>query len=128
MKVNKEEILGMMVAVEEYLKTDHANERKELDERVEVIYEAAQSVPGVNAEIFIQEIGNHVPQVRLFWDETKVKITPEQLREKLREGHPSIETILLPWVNGLFINIWMAPSGQERIIAERLTDELKAAI
>jgi L-seryl-tRNA(Ser) seleniumtransferase len=129
MKVNKEEILGMMVALEEYLKIDHARERKELEERVELISNTARSVPGVNTEIVVQEFGNHVPQVRVFWDETRIKLTPEQVSDKLRFGHPSIETITLPWLgDGLFVNIWMARPGEERIVAVRLKEVLTDAL
>lgn len=129
MKVNKEEILGMMVALEEYLKTDHAAELRELEERVELISNAARSVPGINTEIVVQEFGNHVPQVRVFWNEKKIKVTPEEVREKLRLGHPSIETITLPWLGeGLFVNVWMARPGEERVVALRLKEVLEEAV
>src|SRR5690606_19820710 len=53
MKVNKEEMLGMLVALELYLQKDHARERREFDERAERIRRAAVSVPGIEAEVFV---------------------------------------------------------------------------
>src|SRR5688500_7068086 len=41
MKVNKEEMLGMLVALEMFLQKDHARERREFDQRAEAIRAAA---------------------------------------------------------------------------------------
>ena len=128
MKVNKEEILGMMVAVEQYLAMDHEKTRKELEERVKLIGRTVNSVPGVESEIVVQEIGNHVPQLRVWWDRDTVDISIEEVIEKLRAGHPSIETMTKGWLGeGLFVNVWMAPAGQERVVARRLRDVLETA-
>ena len=70
LKVNKEEMLGMFVAVEQYLARDHARERREFDARAEAIRKAATAVPGVKAEVFVPEVANHVPHVRVSWDRT----------------------------------------------------------
>ena len=64
MKVNKEEMLGMLVALELYLEKDHAEERREFDKRAEIIRSSAVSRPGVQAEVFVPEVANHVPHVR----------------------------------------------------------------
>src|SRR5918996_4745516 len=63
MKVNKEEMIGMLAALELYLAKDHAAEQKEFEGRAEAIRSSAASVPGVTAEIFVPEVANHVPHV-----------------------------------------------------------------
>ena len=68
MKVNKEEILGMLAAVDRYLEKDHAAEAREFERRAETIRSSAVSVAGVKAEIFVPEVANHVPHVRISWD------------------------------------------------------------
>ena len=68
MKVNKEEMLGMLVALDLYVKKDHEQERREFDKRAEAIQKSAAEVPGVKAEIFVPEVANHVPHVRISWD------------------------------------------------------------
>src|SRR5690606_19652455 len=128
MKVNKEEILGLMVAVEQYLAMDHEEDRRQLERRVQLIDDAIRTVPGVQTEVVVQEIGNHVPQLRVWWDESRVRTTPEQVRDALRSGHPSIETILLGYLGeGIFVNVWMARPGEERVVAERLREVLASA-
>ena len=93
MKVNKEEILGMLVALELYLNKDHQAEWKLWEEQIQLIHDAAASVDGVNAEIHVPEIANHVPSLKVSWDQNKVKIDGEGARAKLRDGHPSIQTV-----------------------------------
>ena len=68
LKVNKEEMLGMLAALERYLAKDHAAERREFDARAEAIRSGVAAVPGIKAEIFVPEVANHVPHVRISWD------------------------------------------------------------
>ena len=68
MKVNKEEMLGMLVALDLYVKKNHEEEGREFEKRAETIQKSAADVPGVKAEIFVPEIANHVPHVRISWD------------------------------------------------------------
>ncbi len=129
MKVNKEEIIGMMVAVEQYLAKDHTKAREKLAERVELIHNSIRTVPEIQTEIVIQEIGNHYPQVRVWWDEAKFAYTYQDLIKKLRYGHPSIETAEKGWLGeGVFVSMSMARPGQERVVAQRLREELVKAV
>lgn len=129
MKVNKEEIIAMMVAVEQYLAKDHGKARKELTERVELIRNSVRSVPEIQTEIVIQEIGNHYPQVRLWWDQEQLAFGYQDLIKKLRYGHPSIETAQKGWLGeGVFVSMSMARPGQERVVARRLREELEKAV
>src|SRR5205085_11072815 len=76
MKVNKEEMVGMLAALELYLAKDHAAERREFEARAEAIRNSAAGVAGVTAEIFVPEIANHVPHVRISWDAAAKGLTP----------------------------------------------------
>lgn len=126
MKVNKEEILGLLVAVEKYLEVDHTEHRRELDERADLIRRSIRVIPGVNTEIVVQEIGNHFPQVRIWWDENEIRFTYQELIEKLRYGHPSIETATKGWLGeGVFVCMSMARPGEERVVASRLREILE---
>lgn len=123
MKVNKEEMLGMLVALELYLDKDHARERREFDKRAEEIRKAATSVSGVTAEIFVPEIANHVPHVRISWDPAAVAITPADAVKALREGEPSIGTRAEQ--KNLVIGVWMMRQGEDKIVARRLRQVLE---
>ena len=89
MKVNKEEMLGLLVALELFLEKDHARERLEYDQRAEVIRAAAVTVPGVKAEVFVPEIANNVPHIRVSW-EGATEAAAGAVVKAMRDGEPSI--------------------------------------
>ena len=125
MKVNKEEILGMFVALEKYLVRDHEADWKNWESQINLISDSASSVKGVKTEIHVPEVANHVPSLRISWDQKKIKITTDEAREKLREGHPSIETV--GGEESVDITTWMMMPGQERIVANRVREILEEA-
>lgn len=121
-KVNKEEILGMLIALEAYLARDHDADWKTWEAQIQHISDAAKSVEGVETEIHVPPIANHVPSLRIRWDESKVKTTPNEVRQALREGHPSIETV--GGSESVDITTWMMNEGEERIVASRIKEIL----
>jgi L-seryl-tRNA(Ser) seleniumtransferase len=124
MKVNKEEVLGMLATVEVYLSNDHEKEWTLWENQIKTIHDAAVSVPGVEPEIHVPEVANHVPSLKISLDPDKIKMTPDELRQKLREGHPSIETV--GEEDSVGITTWMMLPGQERIVASRIKEILEA--
>ena len=127
MKVNKEEILAMMVAVESYLKRDHAADWREWERRVKLIADYVSSVPGVTTEVWVPEIANHVPHLRIRWDPQRVKISVPEVVKRLREGEPSIEVV--PGSRDqLVVGVWMMEPGEDRIVGRRIREILRSAV
>lgn len=127
MKVNKEEILGMYVALDKYVNQDHEEEKQMWDERVAVIVNAVKKIEGVSTSVTIPPIANHTPAISVTWDEEKVKITPGQLLKNLQDGSPSIEVMTSK--NAINMTVFMLKSGEDKIVAKRFQEELaKAAI
>lgn len=122
MKVNKEEVLGMLAALEIYLNKDHKKEWKMWESQIQLISDAATSVDGVKSEIHVPKYANHVPSLRIKWNQKLVKITTNEMRKQLREGHPSIQTVGNDSILG--ITTWMMVPGQERIVAKRIKEIL----
>jgi L-seryl-tRNA(Ser) seleniumtransferase len=117
--VNKEEIVGMLVALELYLKQDHEAIWKDWEARCRRIADALKEFPDVQCEIFVPRIANAVPHLRVRWDTTKRKLSHSQMVAKLREGQPSIE--LSPGSRyPLVIGVWMMEPGEDAIVAERV--------
>ena len=125
MKVNKEEVLGMLAALELYLEKDHRKEWEMWESQIQLISDSANSVVGVETEIHVPPYANHVPSLRIRWDEKKVKITPNEVRKQLTEGHPSIQTVGDSKSVGM--TTWMMVPGQERIVAKRVKEILSSA-
>ena len=125
MKVNKEEILGMYVALEKYINQDHDAEWKMWESKIETIVTSVNSIEGVITEVSVPPIANHTPLLFIKWDESKVKTNNKDLMLKLRNGSPSIEVM----ANGTGINItvFMLQEGEEKIVAKRVREELLLA-
>ncbi|MBD2752666.1 aminotransferase class V-fold PLP-dependent enzyme [Spirosoma validum] len=123
MKINKEEILGMYVALEKFVARDQDKDWKMLEDRAKHITDAAKSVKGVTVETFAPALGNHTPTMRVTWDTTK--LAPKALQEALRNGNPSIEVVGEPM--GISMTAWMLKPGEEKIVATRLKEELTKA-
>lgn len=123
MKVNKEEMLGLLVAVELFLEKDHAKEGREFEKRAETIRAAAASVSGVKAEVFVPEIANHVPHLRVSWPGADDAAAAAVVKA-LRDGEPSIGT--RSEGPALVIGVWMMKPGEERVVARRLREVLLA--
>ena len=122
LKVNKEEMLGMLAAVERYLGADHAAERRTFDARAETVRGAVATLPGVKADIFVPEVANHVPHVRISWDAAVTRLTANEAVTALRAGEPSIGS--RSEGNALVIGVWMMQPGEEKIVARRLREVL----
>jgi D-glucosaminate-6-phosphate ammonia-lyase len=122
LKVNKEEMLGMLVALELFLKKDFEKERKDFDARAEAIRKAAAAVPGVTAEVWVPEVANHVPHIRVSWPADK-GLKAADVVKAMREGEPSIA--IRNEGEQLVMSTWMMRPGEDKIVAKRLKQVLE---
>src|SRR6476620_1618859 len=93
MKVGKEEIIGVLAAVEWWTKQDLDALNKEWSKRVERIAKVVETVPGVTTEIKVPEDGNRYPTLTVKWDEGAWGFSVEDCDRALREGEPRIEVL-----------------------------------
>ena len=127
MKINKEEILGMYVALEHYLTYDHDKEWKEWEKRIAYIENTIKPINGVTTTVSVPPLGNITPTLKIAWDNSKIKIATKDLQEQLRKGDPSIE-VGGGGENTFNVTAWMLKPGQEKIVARRIKEELIRAI
>src|SRR6202162_1733401 len=91
MKVGKEEIIGLVTAVETWLKTDLNVLNREWNARVERIAKLVATVPGIETNISIPTDGNRYPTLHISWDQEKWGYTVKDCVQALRTGDPVIE-------------------------------------
>jgi L-seryl-tRNA(Ser) seleniumtransferase len=125
MKVGKEELCGLLAAVERYLKVDHAAEYRELESRVESIRGALKGVSGIQANRHVPVIANEVPHVMVDWDEAAKGLTSQQAVEKLQAGDPPIH-VQRPGKGQLLISVWMMRGDEHKIVGHRLREIFSA--
>jgi uncharacterized pyridoxal phosphate-dependent enzyme len=123
-KVGKEEIVGMVKALESYLKEDQEALTKEWWRRLDYISGEIARVPGVSTAVSVPDIANHVPHMQINWDPRRISLTAQEASKQLRSGKPSI--VLGRSENSLGMNSFMLQPGEEKIIAERLVQLFRA--
>ncbi len=124
-KVGKEEIVGMVKAVECYLKEDHEALNKEWQGRLEYISGELVKIPGVTTTYAMPDMANHVPHMQIHWDK-RITVTPAEVVEALRKGKPAIVLTSGDESPALSMNSFMLKPGQDKIIAAKLSEYLKA--
>src|SRR6476620_6474482 len=117
-KVGKEEIIGMVKAVELYLKEDHEALSREWQDRLDGIAHELAKVPGVTTSYFMPDLANHVPHMQITWD-SKISATPQQVSKTLRRAKPSIVIGGGEGRPGLTMCSFMLQPGEEKIVAEQ---------
>lgn len=127
MKVNKEEMLGMYVALDSYIKRDHAQDWKNWESQIDVVRNALKNIKGVTTEVILPPVANHTPSLEITWQKTSVKSSRDELVKNLRNGSPSIEVIGWEKEDSIRITVFMLKAGQEKIVAKRIQEELVKA-
>ena len=122
-KVGKEEIVGMVKALESYLNEDHSALSKEWQRRLDAVSAEIIRVPGVRTSFFTPDVANHVPHMKISWNQ-KVALTVQDAHNALRDGKPAI--VLDSSESALSMNSFMLQPGEEKIIAAQLVQLFKA--
>jgi len=127
MKVGKEEIMGMLAAVEAWVKRDHKAEWEEWESWLDHIAEQVRRVDGVETEIIQPEsLSNNAPRLRIAWDGARLGIWGQAVERLLAEGDPRIVlagstgTAREPARSSVTIMPYMMSPGEHEIVAERL--------
>jgi L-seryl-tRNA(Ser) seleniumtransferase len=138
MKVGKEEIIGMVAAVDWFVSQDEEAMQAEFRKRAERIAGQLKGLPTVETQVFVPPVANHVPHLLITFDKNRIKITGKGVMEKLRQGNPRIE--LNPSTGGgpaapglpsgdntIVVGVWMLQPDEDAIVARRLHEALRDA-
>jgi seryl-tRNA(Sec) selenium transferase len=93
LKVGKEEIMGMLAALDYRSRADLGALTKEWQSRVERIKKLVDTVPGVTTSIATPQDENSYPTLTVSWDEKKFGLTVAECDHQLRAGEPRIEVL-----------------------------------
>jgi L-seryl-tRNA(Ser) seleniumtransferase len=139
MKVAKEEIVGLVAAVDWFLSQDDAAMQTEFQKRADLIAEKLKPLPTIQTNIFVPPVANHVPHLLISYDQSRIKITGSDVMVKLRQGNPRIE--LNPSTGGspasaglpggpntIVVGVWMLKPGEDLVVAQRLYEVLQNAM
>lgn len=135
MKVAKEQIIGMVAAVDWLLSQSDDDMEREFNRRAALIANELKGIPTLESRIYVPPVANHVPHLLIRYDQSQIKISPLAVAEKLRSETPSIElnpstgttsaSAGLPSdQNTIVVGVWMLQPGEDRIVAARLRQVL----
>jgi L-seryl-tRNA(Ser) seleniumtransferase len=134
MKVAKEQIVGMVAAVDWFLKQSDESMDAEFRQRANRVANHLKGVPGLKTEIAVPPEANRVPHLLIRCDRGKVKLSPIEVANQLRRGSPSIELNpstgrppsggLPSDANTIVVGVWMLEPGEDMIVARRLKEVL----
>jgi D-glucosaminate-6-phosphate ammonia-lyase len=119
MKVGKEEIVGLLVALERYLELDHDAEWRTWEARCAEMIAQLATIPGMSARREVAEIANHVPQVVVNWSRWHSPLTAAEVVKKLWDGDPRI-AVLAEGERGLRIMVWTLQGDEHRLVAKAI--------
>jgi L-seryl-tRNA(Ser) seleniumtransferase len=121
MKVGKEEIVGLLAAVERFVTLDHAAEWRTWETRVAEMIELLAGIPGMNARQDVPEISNHAPHLLLEWSTSQTGLSSDEVVRQLRHGEPPI-AVLSAGERSLRVAVWTLCADQHRVVARRIRE------
>lgn len=123
-KVNKEEILGLYVAIEKFIRTGE-DEWNFWMKQIAHIENAVKNIKSVKTRVFVPELANATPNLEISWDPAVIPVTGQQIQERLSKGEPGIE--LNAGKNNISLVTFIMVPGEEKIVAARIKEELSKA-
>ena len=122
-KVGREEMMGMLAAVEAWVKRDHAAEWKTWLSWLDNIAQKVSKIEGVTTSVFEPtELSNKSPVLNIYWDPAKLNITGEEVAEELGRNKPRVAIGGETKEDKTSINITtgqMQP-GNDKVVADRI--------
>ena len=125
MKVGKEEIMGLLAAVELYLAQDEAAELTGWEQQMRTVAAAVDGIDGVTGEVLRKDEGaswDIVPHTQISFADSNPMQAADVARA-LRRGEPAIEVRLNE--AGILISPMTLEPGEDSIVAERLREVLQ---
>jgi uncharacterized pyridoxal phosphate-dependent enzyme len=125
LKVGKEDAIGMLMAVEMWVKRDHEAEWKRWTGWLDHINKRVSSIDGVTTTVSQPNgLSNRTPSLRIFWDPQKLGITGEAVARLLFQSEPRITLDARgggqAGQTGVSVTPYMMAPGDERTVADRL--------
>ena len=124
MKAGKEEVMGLLAAVEQWVARDHESEWREWERRLATVAAAVEAVGTVATSIRQPGRSNVAPILDITWDSAAVGISPGAVERELSAGDPRIE--LSASGEGVTVASHLMEEGEDEIVARRLAEVLGA--
>jgi L-seryl-tRNA(Ser) seleniumtransferase len=126
LKVGKEEAIGMLMAVEMWMKRDHDAEWKTWTSWLDSVAKRVSTIDGVKTSV-VQPIGlsNRMPSLKVLWDRKRFGLSGDAVAKTLWDSDPRVGVFSArggddPALTGVSVNPYMMAAGDEKVVGDRL--------
>ncbi len=127
-KVGKEEIMGMLAAVEMWVKRDHQAEWAQWESWLDHIATSVKRVPGVTTKVNppSEGLSNRTPELVIQWDGAKLGITGQEVNKTVLDTEPRIVLARAggsrpgQMASSVAVVPYQMTPGDEKVVADRL--------
>lgn len=129
-KVGKEEMIGMLAAVEDWMKRDHIEKMNTWRSYLNNIAKKVSSIKGVSCQIQEpQGLSNHSPSLTISWNAEELFIDGQEVAEELATTKPRIALFSTladdSGITTLRLSSGQMQSGNDTVVADRIHEILR---
>ena len=124
-KLDRQEVIGVVVALRDWLSMDHEERLQLQADRIQTITTALADVPAVKTETIWNPERDAWMRLHIGLDEATLGKSAKAIANELKTGEPSV------WVRvdqgELYLMVNALQDGEDQIVARRLREVLKSA-
>jgi L-seryl-tRNA(Ser) seleniumtransferase len=122
-KVSKEEIFGLIAAVEEFVEVDETAETARYREMMELVLDRIVEIPGIAVRI-VHNRDHYIPHAMIRFTDAWRGPDREELHRRLMAGSPRVYVMNISRSGELIVDPLNIQDGEIDIVAERVREEL----
>ena len=123
-KVCKEEIIGLLTALELYLQRDHEADMDSWRAQAQLIVDVVKEVPGIRAVVEQDEVNRAVPEAVVYFGKDWKGPSGREIVAALRQGDLPIYIGQGGYADELWVNPHNFVEGDAKLVAEQLRSAL----
>ena len=119
MKVDRQEVIGLVTAIDIWLSTDHGKRSAAQDARYAALAQGIKDIPGVSCEVRYHEKSHTLSDLHVTFDAARIGKDASQVVNALDAGTPRIK-VNAHGKETLVMNAYTLNEGEEYVIAKAL--------
>ncbi|MFP6569044.1 MAG: aminotransferase class V-fold PLP-dependent enzyme [Dehalococcoidia bacterium] len=127
MKVSKEEIVGLVAAIETFVSEDQDAETKRFRRQCEMVVDQITEIPGIRAQVEHDDKDHPIPHAVIYFERDWRGPDGEEIHRRLMARSPRVYISPLGFKGEIYMDPINLQDGEIEIVAEAIRDELLKA-
>ena len=124
-KIDRQEIIGVVVAVKRWLSMNHEERLSKAETQTNTIFNKIRNIDGINVKIINNIIGHQPFGLSFDIDESKLGIDNESFVELLKNNEPSIWTRVPEGEKSIVIHVFGMNPNEAEIVGDSIAKIIK---